>query len=38
MKKDKYVFLFVCLLLTGCASDKTKPSAENRKKFDYRYK
>lgn len=24
-------FLFVCLLLTGCASDKTKPSAENRK-------
>ena len=29
--KDKYVFLFVCLLLTGCASDKTKPSAENRK-------
>ena len=29
--KDKYVFLFVCLLLTGWASDKTKPSAENRK-------
>ena len=24
-------FLFVCLLLTGCASDKTKQSAENRK-------
>ena len=26
-----YYFLFVCLLLTGCSSDKTKQSAENRK-------
>lgn len=31
MKKTSMYFLFVCLLLTGCASDKTKPSAENTK-------
>lgn len=31
MKKISMYFLFVCLLLTGCASDKTKQSAENRK-------
>lgn len=31
MKKISMYFLFVCLLLTGCASDKTKPSAENTK-------
>ena len=33
MKKTSMYFLFVCLLLTGCASDKTKHSAENRKKL-----
>ena len=31
MKKISMYFLFVCLLLTGCSSDKTKQSAENRK-------
>ena len=31
MKKISMYFLFVCLLLTGCSSDKTKLSAENRK-------
>ena len=31
MKKISMYFLFVCLLLTGCASDKTKQSAENTK-------
>ena len=31
MKKISMYFFFVCLLLTGCASDKTKQSAENRK-------
>ena len=31
MKKISMYFLFVCLLQTGCSSDKTKQSAENRK-------
>lgn len=31
MKKISMYFLFVCLLLIGCSSDKTKQSAENRK-------
>ena len=31
MHKKVYVFLLVCLLLTGCSSDETKPSVENEK-------
>ena len=37
MKKISMYFLFVCLLLTGCSSDKTKQSAENRKNLTVKY-